>query len=169
MTLTGQICGKPLLKRKARPDINRRSTKIMGEESPMPQKIMMGAKALVAAAKAEITEYSAGEAIELSKRPDVLLVDIRDPRELAREGKIPGAFHCPRGMLEFWIDPESPYFKPVFGEDRTFIFFCAGGMRSALATKTAQDMGLKPVAHIIGGFGAWRSAGGPIEGPATDR
>lgn len=129
----------------------------------MPQQITLSAKALVAAAKAEIKEYSVDEAIELAHRPDVLLVDIRDPRELAREGRIPGAFHCPRGMLEFWIDPESPYFKPVFGEDRTFIFFCAGGMRSALATKVAQDMGLKPVAHIIGGFSAWRSAEGPIE------
>ena len=129
----------------------------------MPQQITLGYKALVAAAKAEIKEYTAEEAIELAKRPDVLLVDIRDPRELARDGRIPGAFHCPRGMLEFWIDPESPYYKPVFGEDRTFVFFCAGGMRSALATKTAQDMGLKPVAHIIGGFGAWKKAGGPIE------
>lgn len=130
----------------------------------MPQQITVSAKALVAAAKAQIQEYTVEEAIELAKtRPDVLLVDIRDPRELAREGRIPGAFHCPRGMLEFWIDPESPYFKPVFGEDRTFIFFCAGGMRSALATKAAQDMGLKPVAHIIGGFSAWRSAGGPVE------
>lgn len=131
----------------------------------MPQQITTGAKALVAAAKSQIKEYPASEAVELARRPDVLLVDIRDPRELTREGKIPGAFHCPRGMLEFWIDPESPYYKPVFGEDRTFVFFCAGGMRSALATKTAQDMGLRPVAHIIGGFGAWKSAGGPVDAP----
>ncbi len=135
----------------------------------MAQQITLSAKALVAAAKAQIKEYTAEEAIQLASRPDVVLVDIRDPRELAREGRIPGAFHCPRGMLEFWIDPESPSFKPIFGEDRTFIFFCAGGMRSALATKTAQDMGLKPVAHIIGGFGAWRSAGGPIEKSESDR
>lgn len=135
----------------------------------MPQQITLGAKALVAAAKSQIKEYTVEEAMELAARPDVLLVDIRDPRELAREGRIPGAFHCPRGMLEFWIDPDSPYYKPVFGEDRTFIFFCAGGMRSALATKTAQDMGLKPVAHIIGGFGAWRAAGGPIEKADTNR
>jgi rhodanese-related sulfurtransferase len=128
----------------------------------MPQKITLGYKALVEAAKAQIKEYTVEEAIELAKRPDVQLVDIRDPRELARDGRIPGAFHCPRGMLEFWIDPESPYYKPIFGEDKTFIFFCAGGMRSALATKTAQDMGLKPVAHIIGGFGAWKKAGGPV-------
>ncbi|MCL4766088.1 MAG: rhodanese-like domain-containing protein [Hyphomicrobiaceae bacterium] len=133
----------------------------------MPQQITLGYKALVAAAKSEIKEYTASEAMELARLADILLVDIRDPRELARVGKIPGAFHCPRGMIEFWIDPESPYFKPVFGEDRTFVFFCAGGMRSALATKTAQDMGLAPVAHIIGGFDAWKAAGGPVEKPDT--
>ena len=99
------------------------------------------------------------------ENPDVVLVDIRDPRELTREGRIEGAFHCPRGMLEFWIDPESPYHKEVFAEDKQFVFFCAGGLRSALAAKTAQDMGLKPVAHMIGGFGAWKKSGAPIEPP----
>ncbi len=78
---------------------------------------------------------------------------------------MPGALHAPRGMLEFWIDPESKYFKPVFGEEKTFVFFCAGGLRSALTTKTMQDMGLSPVAHIIGGFAAWRDAGGPVDKP----
>ena len=131
----------------------------------MPKPLKVGVKTLVDAARREIKEYAAAEAIELAKRPDVLLVDIRDPRELARDGKIPGALHAPRGMLEFWIDPESPYFKPVFGEDRTFVFFCAGGLRSALTTKTLQDMGLAPVAHIEGGFTAWKAAGGPIEAP----
>ena len=92
-----------------------------------------------------------------------MIVDIRDPREIEREGKIPGAFSCTRGMLEFWIDPASPYAKPIFQQDKKFIFHCAGGMRSALAAKTAQDMGLKPVAHMGGGFAAWRDAGGPIE------
>jgi rhodanese-related sulfurtransferase len=129
----------------------------------MPQTITLGSKALVAAAKRAIKEYTAEEAIELAKHPDVLLVDVRDARELEREGRIPGAVHCPRGFLEFWIDPESPYFRPVFGEDKTFVFFCAGGMRSALAAQTAQDMGLKPVAHMLGGFGAWKLAGGPVE------
>ena len=90
-----------------------------------------------------------------------MIVDIRDPREIERDGKIPGAFSCTRGMLEFWIDPASPYAKPIFQEDKKFIFHCAGGMRSALAAKTAQDMGLKPVAHMGGGFAAWRDAGGP--------
>ena len=85
---------------------------------------------------------------------------------MARDGRIPGALHAPRGMLEFWIDPESPYFKPVFGEPKSFIFFCAGGLRSALTTKTLQDMGLAPVAHMVGGFGAWKAAGGEIELPA---
>ena len=132
----------------------------------MAQNITVSSKALVETAKSQIKEYSAEEAIALAKDPNVVLVDIRDPRELARDGAVPGAFHCTRGMLEFWIDPESPYYKPVFGEDKTFVFFCAGGMRSALATKTAQDMGLKPVGHIIGGFGAWKRAGGPIDLPA---
>jgi rhodanese-related sulfurtransferase len=84
---------------------------------------------------------------------------------LEREGRIPGAFHCPRGMLEFWIDPKSPYHKPEFAEDKKFVFFCGGGWRSALAAQTAQRMGLRPVAHIAGGFGAWRKAGGPVEAP----
>jgi len=131
----------------------------------MTGKITTSVKTLVENAKREIKEYSAAEAQARASDPNVVLVDIRDPRELEREGRVPGAFHCPRGMLEFWIDPASPYFKPVFGEDKEFVFFCAGGLRSALATKTAQDMGLKPVAHIVGGFGAWKAAGGPVEAP----
>ena len=129
----------------------------------MPQKITTSSKSLVDEAKREIEEISAADAVKLAGRDDVVLVDIRDPRELEREGKVPGAFHMTRGMLEFWIDPDSVYFKPIFGEDKKFVFFCAGGMRSALATKTAQDMGLKPVAHILGGFKAWKEAGGPVE------
>jgi rhodanese-related sulfurtransferase len=129
----------------------------------MSQNITKSSAQLVAEARAAIKEYTAEEAIGLANRPDIALVDIRDPRELEREGRIPGALHCPRGMLEFWIDPQSPYYKPMFGEDKTYVFFCAGGMRSVLATKVAQDMGMKPVAHIIGGFGAWKAAGGPIE------
>jgi rhodanese-related sulfurtransferase len=129
----------------------------------MPQTITLGSKALVEAAKRAIKEFTAVEATELAKRPDMVLVDVRDPRELEGEGRIPGAIHCPRGMLEFWIDPESPYFKSAFSQDKMFLFFCASGMRSALATKTAQDMGLKPVANIIGGFNAWKQAGGAVE------
>ena len=107
--------------------------------------------------------------IEASKRDDVVIVDIRDPRELEREGKIPGSFSCTRGMLEFWIDPASPYHKPLFAQDKTFVFFCAGGLRSALAAQTAHRMGLKPVAHIKGGFGAWKKAGGPVEAPEAKK
>jgi len=122
-----------------------------------------GFRQLVDEAKARITTIGLPEARERLGRDNVVFVDLRDIRELEREGMIPGAFHCPRGMLEFWIDPESPYHKPVFGEDKRFVFFCAGGMRSALAAATAKEMGLKPVAHIEGGFGAWREAGGPVE------
>jgi rhodanese-related sulfurtransferase len=133
------------------------------EERKMPQTITRGYKAMVDEANARIETVPAAEAVKLHGRDDVVLVDLRDPRELEREGKIPGAFHCPRGMLEFWIDPQSPYHKPVFAEDKRFVFFCAGGMRSALAAATAQEMGLRPVAHIEGGFGAWQKAGGPVE------
>jgi rhodanese-related sulfurtransferase len=135
----------------------------------MPQQIIKSAAAMVADAKAAITELEPAQAIALARDSGVVLVDIRDPRELEREGRVPGAVHCPRGMLEFWVDPASPYHKPVFAQDKQFVFFCGGGMRSALATKVAQDMGLKPVAHIVGGFAGWRAAGGPIEptGAAT--
>jgi len=119
--------------------------------------------AMVEEAKRQIEEIPAEDAVKLHGDPDVVLVDIRDPRELERDGQVPGAFRVTRGMLEFWIDPASPYFKPVFGEDKKFVFFCAGGWRSALAAKTAQDMGLTPVAHILGGFKGWKDAGGPVE------
>ena len=131
----------------------------------MAQTITLHVDALVAAAEREIATLSAADAIALHGRDDVTFVDIRDPRELARDGKVPGALHCPRGMLEFWIDPQSPYHKPAFAADKRFVFFCAGGLRSALATQTAQRMGLAPVAHVAGGFGAWKAAGGPVEAP----
>lgn len=130
----------------------------------MPQNITKGYKALVAEADAEVKGLEVAEVQALLGNPEVVLVDLRDPRELEREGKMPGAFHCPRGMLEFWIDPESPYAKPEFQQDKQFVFFCGGGWRSALAAKAAQDMGLKPVAHMKGGFGAWKKAGAPVEG-----
>ena len=129
----------------------------------MPQNIKLSVKSMLDAARSQVTEHSVAEVMAQAKDPNVVLVDIRDPRELDRDGRIPGAFHATRGMLEFWIDPASPYYKPVFGEDKKFVFFCAGGMRSILAAKTAQDMGLKPVAHMIGGFGAWKAAGGAVE------
>jgi rhodanese-related sulfurtransferase len=129
----------------------------------MPSTITRGYKTLLDEANAEVETMSAADVIAASKRDDVVIVDIRDPRELEREGKIPGSFSCTRGMLEFWIDPASPYAKPIFQQDKKFIFHCASGWRSALAAKTAQDMGLKPVAHLGGGFTAWRDAGGPVE------
>jgi rhodanese-related sulfurtransferase len=131
----------------------------------MAQAITTGFKTLMAEAEARISQVSAEDAIALAKRPDVVIVDIRDPRELKLEGKIPGSFHAPRGMLEFWVDPESPYFKPIFAEDKTFVVHCAGGWRSLLATDILQRMGLKPVFNLAGGFKAWKEAGGPVEEP----
>ena len=125
----------------------------------MPQTIHRGIKSLIDEANAEIETLSAADSIKAAASPDVVIVDIRDPREIERDGRIPGAFACTRGMLEFWIDPASPYAKPVFQQDKKFIFHCAGGMRSALAAKTAKDMGLKPVAHMAGGFAACSRSG----------
>src|SRR5258708_6170651 len=119
-----------------------------------------GYKQLLAEAEAQIETLTVGQAIAEHGKDNVVFVDLRDPRELDREGKMPGAFPCTRGMLEFWIDPESPYHKPIFAEDKRFIFFCAGGWRSALAAKTANEMGLDDVAHVEGGFSAWKKAGG---------
>jgi len=129
----------------------------------MPQNITTHVDALVEAAEREVETMSAAAAVALHGRDEVVFIDLRDIRELAREGRVPGAFHCPRGMLEFWIDPQSKYHKSVFAQDKRFVFFCAAGQRSALATQTAQRMGLQPVAHIGGGFGAWKAAGGPID------
>ncbi|WP_188972816.1 rhodanese-like domain-containing protein [Neoroseomonas lacus] len=124
-----------------------------------------GYKALLAEAEAVVETMPAEQALSLHGDDGVLFVDLRDPREIQREGRIPGAFSCPRGMLEFWIDPESPYAKPVFAEDKRFLFYCASGWRSALAARTAQEMGLEKVAHVGGGFTAWRNAGGAVEMP----
>jgi len=125
--------------------------------------ITTSAKQLVDEANAEIETLSAEDALALQGNENIVLIDIRDVRELKREGRVPGAKHMPRGMLEFWVDPESPYYREIFGSGKKFVFFCAGGLRSALATQQLQRMGLKPVAHIAGGFGAWRDAGGPVD------
>ena len=130
-------------------------------------RLKKGFKQLLAEANVEIQTHTPEEAMKLIGQPDVLFVDLRDPRELDREGRLPNAFACTRGMMEFWIDPDSPYHKTVFAEPKHFVFFCAGGWRSALAAKTAQDMGLENVAHIEGGFGAWKKAGGPVEAPKS--
>jgi rhodanese-related sulfurtransferase len=127
--------------------------------------IKKGYKQLLAEAEAVVETLTVDQAIAEHGSGDVVFVDLRDPRELDREGRMPGAFACTRGMLEFWIDPESPYHKPIFAEDKRFIFFCAGGWRSALAARTATEMGLENVAHVEGGFGAWKKAGGPVEPP----
>ncbi|HJU29250.1 MAG TPA: rhodanese-like domain-containing protein [Candidatus Binataceae bacterium] len=129
----------------------------------MPLKMKKGVKELVAEANAEIETITAKDALNLKDDPSTVLVDLRDIRELNRDGRIPGAFHAPRGMLEFWVDPESPYYKEIFGSGKKFVFFCAGGMRSALAAQAVQRMGLEPVCHIEGGFRAWKEAGGAIE------
>ncbi|MBN33333.1 MAG: rhodanese [Rhodospirillaceae bacterium] len=119
-------------------------------------------KEMVAAANEEIRSIDVEEIKTLLQDDGVQIVDIRDVRELDREGMIPGALHAPRGMLEFWVDPQSPYHKEVFASGKTFVFYCASAWRSALATKAVQDMGLEPVADIKGGFSAWKEAGGDI-------
>ena len=131
----------------------------------MAQRIIKSVDELLDEAEAEISTLSVKQALPLFDQADVVFVDLRDSRELDREGRIPGAFHCPRGSLEFAIDPTSPTHKPIFAEEKRFVFFCAGGLRSALAAFTAHRMGLGPVSHIAGGFGAWRNAGAPVALP----
>jgi len=126
--------------------------------------ITKGYKALVDEAMAQVTTYGVAQVRERLGSPGLQLVDIRDVRELQAEGTVPGSYHAPRGMLEFWVDPESPYFKKVFAaEGKEFVLFCGAGWRSALATKTLQDMGLRNVAHIDGGYTEWVRQGGPTE------
>ena len=132
-------------------------------------KITKGVKDLCAEAEKEIENVAIESALELANDPNVQLVDIRDVRELERDGQVPGALHAPRDMLEFWVDPDSPYYREVFGQDKKYVLFCAGGLRSALATKRLQDMGFGPVAHVVGGYGAWKQAGGPTEARPTKK
>ncbi|NRB19090.1 MAG: rhodanese-like domain-containing protein [Rhodobacteraceae bacterium] len=128
----------------------------------MPQIITKGIKALLAEANDVVTTLPVGEAKDLVASDDYVFIDLRDIRELRRSGLIPGAFSCPRGMLEFWIDPDSPYHKPVFNQDKTYVFYCASAWRSALSAKVAMEMGLKPVMHLEGGFGEWLKQDGPV-------
>lgn len=126
--------------------------------------ITKGFRALVDEAMAQVKTYSVEQVRGRLDDPKLQIVDIRDVRELQAEGTVPGSFHAPRGMLEFWVDPESPYFKKVFAAaDKEFVLFCGAGWRSALATKTLQDMGMGNVAHIDGGFTEWVKQGGPTE------
>jgi len=129
----------------------------------MPQQITVSVKHMVQEARQEIDELDVAGARELIDKHGATLIDIRDIRELWRDGKVPGSRHVPRGMLEFWIDPDSPYYKEFFDGDGPFVFMCAGGFRSALATQVAQRMGLKPVYNLAGGFGAWSKSGAPVE------
>lgn len=120
------------------------------------------AQQMVAEAMALVRTCSLDEALALHAREDVQFIDLRDIRELERDGTIPGAYNTPRGMLEFWADPESPYHKPVFAQGKQLVLFCAAGWRSALATKTLMEMGFDNVAHVDGGFKAWKEGGGPV-------
>jgi rhodanese-related sulfurtransferase len=123
----------------------------------------IGYRQLIEDAEREVETISPEQAMALCDDPGVVLVDLRDIRELQREGKVPGAFHAPRGMLEFWVDPDSPYHKPVFASGKRFVFYCQSGWRSALAAQAVQRMGLPGVAHVGGGFTAWKAAGGAVE------
>ena len=124
--------------------------------------ITKGCKQLVEEANSKIRTLTLEDALKKHGDPNVVFVDIRDVRELERDGMIPGAFHAPRGMLEFWVDPASPYYKDIFGSGKEFVFYCASAWRSALATAVVQEMGLAPVAHLEGGFSAWKKAGAPV-------
>jgi rhodanese-related sulfurtransferase len=121
-------------------------------------KLKVGYQELIQEAMSEIETLPMEKAQELFADPNVVFVDIRDIRELEREGMIPNALHAPRGMLEFWVDPDSPYYKPVFGEGKRLVLYCASAWRSALATQTLQRMGVPNICHLEGGFSAWKKA-----------
>ena len=121
-------------------------------------KLKIGYQELIQSAMTEIETLSLEKAQQLLTDPNVVFVDIRDIRELEREGMIPNAFHAPRGMLEFWVDPDSPYYKPIFGEGKRLILYCATAWRSALSTQTLQRMGVPNICHLEGGFSAWKKA-----------
>jgi Rhodanese-related sulfurtransferase len=114
----------------------------------MSQKIVKGYKQLLAEANEVVQTIDIETALNMYQSDEYVFVDIRDYRELKRDGKIPGAVSCPRGMLEFWVDPESPYHKEMFNQDKTYVFYCSAAWRSALATRTVKEMGLSPVYHL---------------------
>ncbi|AXI54018.1 hypothetical protein SuNHUV7_00870 (plasmid) [Pseudoseohaeicola sp. NH-UV-7] len=126
------------------------------------RKLDTSAAEMVKAARARIEEIETPNAIAMVNDPEVVFVDLRDVRERQRSGFIPGSFHCPRGMAEFWVDPESPYYKEEFGQDKNYVFHCASGWRSALTVATLNDMGFK-AAHLKEGFSTWEEQGGPVE------
>ncbi len=129
----------------------------------MEMELKRGYKQLMADALAKIETLSVADALTKLGDPDVVFVDIRETKELEREGAIPGAFHAPRGMLEFWVDPDSPYHKEIFSSGKRFVLYCQSAWRSALATATLVDMGLTSVSHVEGGFSAWKKVGAPVE------
>lgn len=131
----------------------------------MTQQITKGIGKLMAEAKSAVKFMSIEDAMEQLNNDDFVFVDLRDPDEQERNGVIPGSFTCPRGMMEFWIDPSCPVHKPVFAQDKTFIFYCATGWRSAFSAKLAAEMGLLPVVNLDGGIAAWKSSGGEVEWP----
>ena len=123
---------------------------------------MKSVRKMVEQANAEVPHAPAAQLLDALEDPDTLFIDLRDIREIERDGIIPGAFHCPRGMLEFWIDPDSPYAKPQFQSGKQILFYCASGWRSALSAQTAQNMGVPRVGHVDDGFAGWKAAGGPV-------
>jgi rhodanese-related sulfurtransferase len=134
----------------------------------VPKPLKLNAMALVDEARRHIQAIDAAEAMALHATGECLIVDVRDARERARDGFIPGSMHCPRGMVEFWIDPESPYFKPVFDTDKKILFHCAADFRAVLTTHTVTQMGVENAAHLKGGLKAWREAGGQIDQDSND-
>ena len=132
-------------------------------------KLKIGYQELIARAMAEIETVPLEQAQKLLADPNTVFIDIRDVRELEREGMIPNAFHAPRGMLEFWVDPDSPYYKPIFTDGKRYVLYCASAWRSALATHALQKMGLPGVCHLEGGFSAWKKAELPIQEKSSEK
>lgn len=132
------------------------------------KKLTKSSADLVRESRSRIEEIDTDALIDRHGDPDLVIVDIRDVRERQRTGYIPGSFHAPRGMIEFWVDPDSPYHKPIFAEDKTFVFHCASGWRSALTVAALQDMGFE-ASHLKDGFSSWEKSGGPIEHPEPKR
>ena len=130
------------------------------------KKLKTSSAEMVAAARVRIEELESAELIGMLADPNVVIVDIRDVRERQRSGYIPGSMHAPRGMIEFWVDPDSPYHKEIFAEDKKFVFHCASGWRSALTVATLQDMGFE-AAHLKEGVSTWEKHGGPVEQSAV--
>lgn len=132
-------------------------------------KLKLSSAQMVESARARIEEIETKDMIAMVDDPNVVIVDIRDVRERQRSGFIPGSFHAPRGMIEFWIDPDSPYFKDVFAQDdKRYIFHCASGWRSAITVATLQDMGFE-AAHLKEGFSTWEKSGGAIAYPEKEK